>query len=89
MGGLFMNPNISAQALENEYLNETAYPIVKNNYVVISGSSGGGKSSLLSELVNRRYPVVLEPGRQIVKEQIAIEGEALPWTNLHNDASFD
>lgn len=24
---------------------------------------------------------MLEPGRQIVKEQYAIDGDALPWTN--------
>lgn len=77
-----MNPNISAENLEDNYLNETSFPIVKNYYVVISGCSGGGKSTLLSELVNRGYSVVLEPGRQIVKEQTAIEGDALPWINL-------
>lgn len=78
-----MNPNISAENLEDNYLNETSFPIVKNNYVVISGCSGGGKSTLLSELVNRGYSVVLEPGRQIVKEQTAIKGDALPWINLN------
>ena len=77
-----MNPNISAENLEDNYLNDTNFPIVKNNHVVISGCSGGGKSTLLSELVNRGYSVVLEPGRQIVKEQTAIEGDALPWINL-------
>lgn len=68
--------------MENDYLNETNFPITKENYVVISGCSGGGKSTLLSELVRRGYPIVLEPGRQIVKEQYAIDGDALPWTNL-------
>jgi predicted ATPase len=82
LGCLIMNPNISAENLEDNYLNETSFPIVKNNHVVISGCSGGGKSTLLSELVNRGYSVVLEPGRQIVKEQAAIEGDALPWINL-------
>lgn len=77
-----MNLKISGDTPENAYLNETRFPLVKNNYVVISGCSGGGKSTLLSELVHRGYSVVLEPGRQIVKEQIAIEGDALPWTNL-------
>ncbi len=67
--------------MENVYLNETSFPIVRNNYVVISGCSGGGKSSLLSEFVIRGFAVVLEPGRQIVKEQNVIEGDALPWTN--------
>lgn len=83
LGCLIMNPNISAENLEDNYLSETSFPIVKNNYVVISGCSGGGKSTLLSELVNRGYSVVLEPGRQIVKEQTAIGGDALPWINLN------
>jgi predicted ATPase len=78
-----MNANTSAQILENNYLNETSFPIIKNNYVVISGCSGGGKSTLLSELINRGYSVVPEPGRQIVKEQSAIKGDALPWINLN------
>lgn len=68
--------------MENAYLNEKNFPIIKKNYVVISGCSGGGKSTLLSELVKRGYSVVFEPGRQIVKEQHAIEGDGLPWTNL-------
>lgn len=77
-----MNQNISAYTLEDNYLNQTSFPIVRNNYVVISGCSGGGKSTLLRELVNRGYSIVLEPGRQIVKEQTVIEGDALPWINL-------
>jgi len=82
LGYLSMSPNISGQNIENAYLNETNFPIVKNNYVIISGCSGGGKSTLLSELASRGYSVILEPGRQIVKEQTAINGDALPWTNL-------
>ena len=77
-----MSEKISGQNLENSYLSETNFPIVKSNYVVISGCSGGGKSILLSELASRGYSVVPEPGRQIVKEQTAINGDALPWTNL-------
>lgn len=68
--------------MENAYLNETSFPIVKENYVIISGCSGGGKSTLLSELASRGYQIILEPGRQIVKEQTIIEGDALPWMNL-------
>lgn len=41
-------------------------------FVVITGCSGGGKSSLLSELAARGYRTFPEPGRQIVKEQTAI-----------------
>lgn len=77
-----MSPNISSQPIENTYLSETNFPVVRNNYVIISGCSGGGKSTLLSELACRGYLVVLEAGRQIVKEQTAINGDALPWINL-------
>ena len=46
---------------------------------VISGCSGGGKSSLISELKQRGRHVVPEAGRIIVQEQIASGGHALPW----------
>ncbi|MDP1738580.1 MAG: AAA family ATPase [Caulobacter sp.] len=48
--------------------------------VVITGCSGGGKSTLLAELGRRGHRVFPEPGRQIVREQDWIGGEALPWT---------
>ncbi len=83
LGCLFMNPDNSNNKVEDTYLSDTSFPIVKSNYVVISGCSGGGKSTLLSELASRGYSVVPEPGRQIVKEQIAINGDALPWVNLN------
>ena len=41
-------------------------------YVVISGCSGGGKSALLGELAARGYLTFAEPGRQIIREQMAI-----------------
>jgi predicted ATPase len=51
-------------------------------FVVLSGCSGGGKSSLLAELGRRGYATYDEPGRQVVKEQLLIGGDALPWANL-------
>jgi predicted ATPase len=81
IGCLSTVTSIQGEVMENAYLSETNFPITKKNYVVISGCSGGGKSTLLSELVRRGYSIVLEPGRQIVKEQHAIDGDALPWTN--------
>jgi predicted ATPase len=50
--------------------------------VLLSGCSGGGKSSLLAELGRRGWPIYEEPGRQIVKEQVFIGGDALPWDNV-------
>jgi predicted ATPase len=53
-----------------------------DRFILISGCSGGGKSSLLSELQRRRHFVVEEPGRRIVGEQVAERGIALPWVDL-------
>jgi predicted ATPase len=46
-----------------------------NRFVVISGCSGGGKSTLLAELARRGHTVVEEPGRRIVREGV------LPWVD--------
>ena len=53
-----------------------------DRFVVISGCSGGGKSTLLSELKRRGYAVVEEPGRRIIAEELKGSGRALPWVNL-------
>jgi predicted ATPase len=50
--------------------------------VVISGCSGGGKSTLLGELARREYRVIEEPGRRIVVEETAADGSALPWVDM-------
>jgi len=52
-----------------------------NRFVVISGCSGGGKSTLLAELSLRGYAVVEEPGRRIVSEEASCNGSALPWVD--------
>lgn len=48
---------------------------------VLSGCSGGGKSTLLAELGRRGYKTVSEPGRKIVREELETGGDALPWIN--------
>ena len=37
---------------------------------------------MLAELARRGFPVVPEPGRRIVEEELRGEGRALPWVNL-------
>lgn len=49
--------------------------------LIITGCSGGGKSTLLAELGRRGFATVAEPGRAIVREQRAAGGTALPWTD--------
>lgn len=48
---------------------------------MISGFSGGGKSTLLVELARRGCSVVPEPGRRIIAEARAGDGSALPWVD--------
>jgi predicted ATPase len=50
-------------------------------FVVISGCSSGGKSTLVTELSRRGYITVDEPGRRIVKDEMLGDGLALPWVN--------
>jgi predicted ATPase len=50
-----------------------------NWFVVISGCSGGGKSTLLAELGRRGHSIVDEPGRRIIQEELKSDGSALPW----------
>ncbi len=76
-----MTQKLSAHNLEDRYQILDRAKIERHNFVIISGCSGGGKSSLLTELARRSYQYIPEPGRQIVKEQSAIEGDALPWIN--------
>ncbi|MGH1480087.1 MAG: AAA family ATPase [Geminicoccales bacterium] len=50
-----------------------------DNFVVISGCSGGGKSTTLEALKQHGHRVVEEPGRRIVASELANDGSALPW----------
>src|ERR1700679_160887 len=52
---------------------------VGERFVLLSGCSGGGKSTLLAELKARGHSVVEEPGRRIVKQELEGDGRALPW----------
>ena len=52
--------------------------LLNSRFVLISGCSGGGKSTLLAELRARCYPVVEEPGRRIIADELASGGNALP-----------
>lgn len=54
-------------------------------FILISGCSGGGKSTLLTELRRRGHNVIEEPGRRIVARELATSGSALPWKDM---ASF-
>ena len=56
---------------------------MSTNYlpVILSGGPGSGKTTLLNELARRGYACVAEAAREIIREQIATQGDALPWKN--------
>lgn len=54
-------------------------------FVVLSGCSGGGKSTLLEALRARGHAVREEPGRAVVQAELARGGDGLPWADT---ASF-
>jgi predicted ATPase len=47
--------------------------------VVISGGPGAGKTTLLLELERRGFRCASEVARQLIQEQVRLEGDALPW----------
>ncbi len=53
-----------------------------DNLVILSGCSGGGKSTLLAELSRRGHATVEEPGRRIVRQETSGQGTALPWIDM-------
>lgn len=53
-----------------------------SRFYVLSGCSGGGKSTLLAELARRGHATFPEPGREIVREEMAAGGSGLPWEDL-------
>lgn len=52
-----------------------------NKFIVITGCSGGGKSTLINRLSEMGYSVIHEAGRDIVKQQLETHGNITPWIN--------
>ncbi|EBA07289.1 AAA family ATPase [Sagittula stellata] len=55
---------------------------MKDRFILLTGCSGGGKSTLLEALAARGFATVPEPGRRIVAEEMAGDGRALPWVDM-------
>jgi predicted ATPase len=45
--------------------------MTKNNFYVITGGPGGGKTSLLNFLASKGYPYVPETAREIIKQRLS------------------
>jgi len=49
--------------------------------IVLTGGPGSGKSTLAAALARRGFASMPEAGRAIIKDQVAIGGDALPWAD--------
>ncbi|GGA52947.1 ATPase [Nitratireductor aestuarii] len=47
--------------------------------ILLTGGPGSGKTTLLDALASEGYRVAPEAGRAIIRDQLAIGGQALPW----------
>lgn len=50
-----------------------------NQFFIVTGGPGSGKSSLIDELERSGFPRSAEAGRAIIQDQVSIGGRALPW----------
>ena len=48
---------------------------------VVTGGPGAGKSTLIEALAVLEYPHMPEAGRAIIRDQVEICGQALPWAD--------
>jgi predicted ATPase len=53
-----------------------------NNFILITGCSGGGKSTFLDALSSKGYETIAEPGRRIIEAARAGSDENLPWVDM-------
>lgn len=54
-------------------------PIHHDQFVVITGGAGAGKTTLIDRLAAAGFGVKAEAGRAVIKDQVAVGGPALPW----------
>lgn len=54
-------------------------PAQSNNYIVLTGGPGSGKTALIDRLAGEGMAIMPEAGRSIIQAQVEIGGNALPW----------
>ena len=52
-----------------------------DNFYIISGGPGSGKSALIEALASKNFRTMPEAGRFIIQDQHRIGGRALPWAD--------
>lgn len=50
-----------------------------SNFFVITGGPGAGKTAIVDNLARRGFPTVAETGRDILRQQAVIGGNAVHW----------
>ncbi len=58
--------------------------MIKTKRVIITGAPGTGKTTLLQLLKEKGYPCHPEVSRRIIKEQLDLGSNLLPWEDLVN-----
>ncbi len=53
----------------------------KNNFIILTGAMGSGKSTIINEIMKKDIKCIPEPARQILKEQRAIQADGVPEIN--------
>ncbi|KGE13449.1 AAA family ATPase [Sphingobacterium deserti] len=53
----------------------------KENFIVITGGPGVGKTTLIEVLHQQGFQIVEEDARKIIRDQIATRKDGLPWKN--------
>ena len=57
----------------------------RDDFFVITGGPGSGKTTLIDALASRGFACTQEAGRGVIQDQAAIGGTALPW---HDPLAF-
>ena len=55
--------------------------ILKDNFYIITGGPGAGKTTLIEELQRMGIECVPEVAREIIRHQVETNGNALPWAD--------
>lgn len=74
------SPKAGKRVFQLMYWTETTQmKTMDERLFVVTGGPGAGKTTLLAALAAAGHAVAAEAGRAIIRDQIAIDGPALPW----------
>ncbi|MRG56910.1 AAA family ATPase [Phyllobacterium sp. SYP-B3895] len=52
---------------------------IQNNFIILTGGPGSGKTSLIAALDRHGYATSTEAGRAIIRHHQIVDGPAVPW----------